>query len=142
MAARLRKYRDNLPADAVIAQTRVLHPKLIYEWLLSLKAKDCGAHTLHAGLAMVKWTSVQLIITQEVTTALPLYKLATDYRVSKHKAPNQAQTFPKHVIEWLEQRVMDTSECATTRLLCGRYRLLVGSSLRGDDLRRTAPATL
>eukprot|EP00971_Amphidinium_carterae_P293568 5828430-Amphidinium_carterae.1 len=65
MAARLRKYRDGLPPDEVISQPRVLHPKLIFGWLLSLKAKDCGAHTLHAGLAMIKWTSVQLIITQE-----------------------------------------------------------------------------
>eukprot|EP00971_Amphidinium_carterae_P224322 4450408-Amphidinium_carterae.1 len=91
---------------------------------------------------MVKWTAVQLIIAQEVTTAIPLYKLATDWRNSKQQAPNQAQSFPKHIVDWLERVVLDSNEHDTTRLLCGRYRLMIGASLRGDDLRRTTPTTL
>eukprot|EP00971_Amphidinium_carterae_P248765 4938060-Amphidinium_carterae.1 len=142
MAARYRSYLDGLPPGQMAHLARALHPKLVYEWLVTLKNKNCGAHTLHAGLAMVKWTSVQLIVAQDVTSALPLYKLASDWRNSKQTLPNQAQAFPKRVIEWLETMVLDTGVCDTVRLLCGRYRLLVGASLRGDDLRRTPPSTL
>eukprot|EP00971_Amphidinium_carterae_P143851 2850604-Amphidinium_carterae.1 len=56
---------------------------------------------LNSALATIKWTSVQLIITQEVTSAMPFYKLATDWRHSKYKLPNQTQTFPKRIVEWL-----------------------------------------
>eukprot|EP00971_Amphidinium_carterae_P350590 6491639-Amphidinium_carterae.1 len=142
MAARLRRYVDSIPSAEFAVLTRVLNPKLIYEWLVSLKLQNCGAHTLNAALAMVKWTSVHLIITQEVTSAMPLYKLATDWRHSKHKLPNQAQAFPKHIVEWLETVILDSNQCAVSRLLCGRYRLLIGASLRGDDLRRTTPSSL
>eukprot|EP00971_Amphidinium_carterae_P351889 6492323-Amphidinium_carterae.1 len=142
MAARLRKFVDSIPSAEFAALTRVLNPKLIYEWLISLKQQDCGAHTLNAALAMVKWTSVHFIITQEVTSSMPLYKLAADWRQSKHKLPNQAQAFPKHVVEWLESMVLNGEQCDVSRLLCGRYRLLIGASLRGDDLRRTTPLSL
>eukprot|EP00971_Amphidinium_carterae_P327454 6458823-Amphidinium_carterae.2 len=73
---------------------------------------------------------------------MPLYKLASDWRSSKHRLPNQAKAFPKHMVQWLEAVVLNPHKGDTTRLLCGRYRLLVGASLRGDDLRRTPPSTL
>eukprot|EP00971_Amphidinium_carterae_P334172 6469286-Amphidinium_carterae.1 len=91
---------------------------------------------------MVKWSSVQLIISQDVSSSMPLYKLATDWRSSKQRLPNQAQAFTKPVVQWLESMVLNAQEGDASRLLCGRYRLLIGASLRGDDLRRTAPSSL
>eukprot|EP00971_Amphidinium_carterae_P295482 5868476-Amphidinium_carterae.1 len=80
------------------------------------------------------------MVEQTVTAAFPLYKLAAAWRSSKAKLPNQAQAFTRDLVMWLEQTVLDSHEDKVTRLLCGRFRLLVGASLRGDDLRRTSPS--
>eukprot|EP00971_Amphidinium_carterae_P329577 6462140-Amphidinium_carterae.1 len=142
MARRFRMYLDSLDRSTRLLHRRVLIAPLVHGWLQSLRATDCGAHTLHAGLSMVKWTAVHLMIEQTVTAAFPLYKLAADWRGSKAKLPNQAQAFPRDLVVWLERVVLDPNEDKVTRLLCGRFRLLVGASLRGDDLRRTSPSSL
>eukprot|EP00971_Amphidinium_carterae_P328364 6460203-Amphidinium_carterae.1 len=73
MAERLRKFVEGLTPSESAVHSRIFNPKLIYEWLLALKSKDCGAHTLHSALAMVKWSSVQFIMPQDVTSSMPLY---------------------------------------------------------------------